>query len=302
MKLDLNDLHVVAAIAGAGSLQGAAQALQLNHATVFRRLQALEEKLGCRLFERHAGVYTATPAGEELAQTGQEIALQAQASLRKVSGQDLRISGEVRLATTDSLAADLVMPAVATCHALYPDVRLQIVSANVMSNLSRREADLALRPTRTPPPHLLGKRLGPLAFAVYGSAQYLADHPQAEFAGHRWIALDETMQQHATLRWLAQYVAPEAIGLRCNTLLSIRYACRQGLGLAILPCFLAGPGSGLRRFSPPLPECATELWLLMHPDLRHTARIRAVHQVLAEHCAQFADLLAGTNNDSAEPS
>ncbi|MEN9867505.1 MAG: hypothetical protein RL748_3095 [Pseudomonadota bacterium] len=295
MKLDLNDLRLVAAIASGGSLHAAAKALKLNHATVFRRLEALEALLGVRLFERQAGVYRSTAAGEELAQVGASVAQQADDVWRKIQGQDLRLVGEVRLATTDSLAETLLMPALQACRAAHPGIQLQLVTALQHFNLSRREADLALRPTNQVPPHLIGRNLGPLAFAVYGSQAYLQQSGGVPFdwASHAWIALDDTVGQHPSLLWLAQYLPLAQVGLRCNSLKSVQHACVQGMGLALLPCFLGDSERTLQRCSALLPECASQLWLLRHPDLRNTARVTAVADILQAHLQQHAALLAG---------
>jgi DNA-binding transcriptional LysR family regulator len=293
MSTDLNDLSLVAAIAAHSTLAGAAQQLKLNHATVFRRLHNLEVKLGVRLFERQAGRYSATAAGEELAKLGLAINEQAASVLRQIAGQDMRPSGEVRIATTDSFANELIGPALRSCRQRYPDIRLQISSANQLFNLSKRDADIALRVASQPPDYLIGKRISRLAFAVYAAS---SDAPQArELAWPQlpWLALDDSISQHRSLRWLQQFVALEQVGLRSNSFVNLRQACSQGLGVALLPCFLADARADLQRISPVIDECASDLWLLMHPDLRQTARVKAVFEVLQQELLQQKDLLEG---------
>ncbi len=293
MTTDLNDLSLVAAIASNCTLAGAAQQLKLNHATVFRRLHNLEAKLGVRLFERQAGRYSATAAGEELAKLGMAINEQAASVLRQIAGQDMRPSGDVRIATTDSFANEFICPALRSCRQRYPDIRLQISCANQLYNLSKRDADIALRVANQPPDYLIGKRLGRLAFAVYAAS---SDAPQArELAWPQlpWLALDDSISQHRSLRWLQQFIALEQVSLRSNSFVNLRQACSQGLGVALLPCFLADARADLQRISPLIDECASDLWLLMHPDLRQTARVKAVFEVLQQELLQQKDLLEG---------
>jgi molybdate transport repressor ModE-like protein len=290
---DLNDLRCVAAIAATGSLSGAARKLGVNHATVFRRLAQFEERLGVRLFERHGGRYGATAAGEEIARAGAAMEEQAQRALLKVAGRDLRPSGEVRLTTTDSVAQVLLNPAIARCRALYPRITLQLGINNEMADLSRRDADIAIRPSLQPPEHLIGKRIGPLALAVYGAPSYLAQWPQRPLAEHEWIALDDAQSRHRTLRWLEKIKPLDQVGYRISGFSGVRAACVAGLGLALLPCFLGDGTDALRRVLPPDPAMSSELWLLTHPDLRETVRIQAVFKVLQEELAKVADLVAG---------
>jgi molybdate transport repressor ModE-like protein len=293
---DLNDLRLVAAIAHAGSLAGAARQLGVNHATAFRRLEKFEAALGVRLFERSAGRYAATPAGEELARAGAAIDIKAAQSLRKVVGQDLRPGGVVRVTTTNSFAALFIGPIAARCRAEYPDIHLHVVTANVIHDLSRRDADIALRPSMRPPEHLIGKRIGTLAHAVYGAKRYLRTRRKlSELAEHDWIALDDSLSQHATLKWLAKTVALDGVKLRTNSFTGVQQACAEGLGLAVLPCFLGDAHRALQRVTGTLDECSKDLWLLTHPDLRHTTRVKAVFQVMFEELSAAADLFAGKN-------
>lgn len=300
---DLNDLRCVAAIVDTGSLSGAARRLGVNHATVFRRLGQLEQRLGVRLFDRLAGRYVPTTAGEEIARAGNAIEETAQRALLKVAGQDLRPSGVVRLTTTDSVAHVLLNPALAACRRRYPDITLQLGIDNGMANLSRRDADIAIRPALQPPEHLIGKRISPLAFAAYAAPAYLESLPppsesqQSErpLSDYAWIALDDTLGRHRTLRWLEAIVPLDLVGFRASTFNTLRQACIAGLGVALLPCFLGDSTPLLTRIMAPEPALASELWLLTHPDLRDTVRIQAVMSCLRDELAKMASLLDGSD-------
>lgn len=291
---DLNDLRFVAAIAGAGTLAGAARRLGVNHATAFRRLEALERKLGVRLFERGGGRYSPTPAGEELARTGTLIENEALQSLRKVAGQDLRPSGVVRVTTTDTIAMVFLPTMAAECHRQHPEIALHVTTGNELHNLSRRDADIAVRPADKPPEHLIGKRVGALAMAAYGERGYLRRTRKVQgLGGHAWLALDESLSYHRSLKWLAKAAPGNSPVYRTNSFIGLQQACATGLGLAVLPCFVADADKRLQRVTPPLDELQVMLWLLMHPDLRRTARVATVYDFLYRQLGGQASRLAG---------
>jgi DNA-binding transcriptional LysR family regulator len=272
------DLQTLLAIAREGTLAGAARRLRVNHSTVFRRLGAIEARLETRLFERQGGSYMTTTAGEDLLRTAERVEAEVEALERRLSGQDLRLTGSLRLTAPDDLAEVIVMPLLAEFRRGYPDITVELAVDNRMLNLTRREADIALRPTRRPPETLAGRRITALASAVYGMAA--ADTAAAKEPAQRWIAWEEGAGPPQVTRWLADRVDRHVIGYRSNSLLNQASAVRAGLGLAVLPCFLGDSVRRLKRIDGPLPELETELWLLTHPDLQRTARIRVLLDLL----------------------
>jgi len=290
---DLNDLIYVAAVTQTGSLSAAARKLHVNHATVFRRIAQIETSLGVRLFERDAGRYVATAAGEDLAAAGTAIEQTAERSLLKVAGRDLRPSGVVRITTTDSFATTLLNPVLALCRAQSPQIALLIGIDNNMLDLSKRDADIAVRPTLRPPEYLVGKRIAPVAFAVYGAADYLVNTTACTLPEHQWIGLGESQERHRSMQWLQKTIPLEQLGYRIDGFASVARACADGLGLAVLPCFLGDNLAPLRRMQEPIPELASELWVLTHPDLRKTARIQTVFQLLHRELGKQAMALQG---------
>jgi molybdate transport repressor ModE-like protein len=292
---DLNDLRLVAAIADAGSLSGAARRLGVNHATAFRRLRNVEARLGVRLFERSAGGYAATVAGEELARAGAMIEHEAAESFRKVAGRDLRLNGLVRITTTDAIASTFVGPIARACRERHAEISLQVITTMEIHNLSKRDADIAIRPSSQPPEHLISEHIAPLTYAVYGSKTYLQRRRNVkELSEHEWIALDDSLILNRTIKWLAKVKPLETVQLRTSTFLGARQACADDLGLAVLPCFLGDTHRALKRVTSPLADCKAELWLLRHPDLRETARVKAVTHVVRQELGKRSSLLAGT--------
>ncbi len=290
--MNWEDLRFVLAVGEAGSLAGAGRRLSVSHATVFRRLGALERQLGVRLFERTRGGYAPTPAGEELIAAAAGVEATVTAAERRLAGRDLRPSGTLRVTTTDTLLHGLLLPLVAGFRAAYPEILLELVASNARSDLTRREADVALRPADRPPERLVGRRLGTVAEAVYLAAGNRQD--ATDLRALDWIGPDPALFFPALEDWLeAEGLAPRVV-LRLDSLLAIRSAVAAGLGAAVLPCYLAEADPALRRLGPPLDGLAVDLWLLTHPDLRRVGRVRAFMDFMGREIARRQPLLAGT--------
>lgn len=290
-KLQWDDLRTLLAIAEAGSLAGAGRRLGVSHATVFRRLGEIERRLGVQLFERARSGYTPTPAGEDIAAVAARIEHEVLGLERRVAGQDLRPSGTLRVTTTDTLLMGLLSPIFVEFRRTYPEISLEIAVSNQRFDLSKREADIAIRPASAPPEHLVGRRVGIIAQAVYAPA---TDRPGARHpAGDDWVGPDERMTYRPLERWMAAQGVDAHCHYRVDSLLGMLAAVREGLGQAVLPCYLADDDARLVRVGEPIPELATDLWLLTHPDLRRVARIRALMEFVAQAVNEQRARLAG---------
>ncbi len=181
-SLAWDDLRLVKAIAEARNLPAAATWIGVNHSTAFRRLKQIEEALGLALFEKHRSGYTLTAAGEEIAALAARVDEDVAAVTRKLAGQDVAPSGELRIATNDSLLIDLLTPLFAAFRERYPDVRLDILISNQALNLAKRDADVAIRATDNPPENLIGRRAARIAWALYGRAGDFPDGIPADTA------------------------------------------------------------------------------------------------------------------------
>ena len=289
--VDWDDLRLVLAVAEEGTLSGAARRLGLTHSTIFRRLGGIERDLGVRLFDRFRDGYSATPAGESVAALGARFADEFLALERRLSGQDLRASGTVRITTTDTVCTMLIrhLPALRAAH---PELRLEIAISNAMANLTRREADVAIRPVPEPPETLVGRRIADIAHAIYASTDYLsrrADRSECE-----WIGLDDAMATTVIGRWMRENVEDARIALRVDALPALKDAAGSGMGVALLPCYLGDLEPRLRRVRPAcVAEARSTLWLLTHNDLKHTARIQAVMSYLATALGSERTLMEG---------
>jgi DNA-binding transcriptional LysR family regulator len=286
-----DDLRFVAAIARTGSLSAAARKLGVHHATVFRRLGAIEQRLGVRLFDRLPSGYTPTAAGQEVAETAGRIDDDVAALGRRVVGRDLRLTGTVRLATTDTLATLILPAALAAFRTAHPGIHVELAIAGTHASLTRREADVALRVTNEPPETLIGRRIAPIAHAIFG-APGVEPTGTVDPSAHDWLVPDDSLASTVMARWVRQHVPPERIVLRADNIAVLGAMARAGLGLALLPCFI-GRSHGLTALTPPLQGWDADLWLLHHEDLRATARVRALLDGLGTALLAQRDRLAG---------
>lgn len=296
-RLDWDDLRYVLAVAEASSLAAAARALGVNHTTVLRRVSAFEQRLDLRLFDRLPSGYALTAGGEELIAAARRMAETVTGLERHLLGQDLRLEGGLRVTTTDTLMASLLPPLLAAFRERHPGITVEVATTNLFANLTRRDADVAIRPSADPPETLVGRRVSGVAFAIYG-APGLGDAR----AGHltldalrtgRWIGLDDSLAESSVARWMRRSLTEAEIALRCDSLLAVRSAAEAGLGLAALPCYLGDSSPALVRFGAPLLEMATALWVLTHEDLRRTARVSAFTEFAAETLGAQRALLEG---------
>jgi DNA-binding transcriptional LysR family regulator len=293
-RLHWDDLRIVLAVAAEGSLSGAGRRLGISHATVFRRLGEVERRLGVRLFDRGRSGYRATAAGEAAAAAARRVEAEVLEVERQLAGQDLRPSGSLRVTTTDSLLTGVFAPVLAGFRRAYPEIDLEVALSNQLFSLSRREADVALRPSSASPEALVGRRIATIAQAVYGHRDLVGGRSAAlALQEAEWIGPDEAMAFRALERWMAAEGHDRRCRYRLDSMLALAAAVGEGAGLAILPCYLGDADARLVRLGAPVPALATDLWLLTHPDLRPAARVRAFMDFIAAAAADLRPRLAG---------
>lgn len=297
---DWNEPQLVLAVHRASSLTGAAKALEIDHSTAFRRLNALEMRLGVRLFERlPGGAYQATPAGERMAAAAERMEDEALAIDRDIAGRDHRLSGRLRVTSSETLAYRKLTGHLAKFRQTHPGIIVELVIDNRVLSLSRREADIALRPMRPKEGDLWGRKLADVAWAIYGAVGHLDGPGEAvsslEHLGrHGLIGWEDAAAGIMAADWLNRTVPDDAIVYRTNSLVNQFTAAKAGIGLALLPCYLGDEDCGLVRALPdPVPDLAGELWIVTHADLRRTARVRAFFDLVGEGLAREHDLFTG---------
>jgi DNA-binding transcriptional LysR family regulator len=282
---DWNDLKYFLACARTGSLSKAGRHLKVDQTTVSRRLTALETAIGARLFDRTAPRTVLTSAGEALLDTAQRIEDGALKIARMATGADERLEGVVRVATSETLSVEFLARRLARLHAAHPGIELELVTGTVSTNLLKREADLALRAGIRPTQRsLIARKIGRHAFHLYASDEYRKARPRAgrpgPLDGHDVIGYCDELSQIPPMKWLEQHAQGARVVMRTNSLLSAAEAALGGWGVVALPWFVGAKRSGLVCIHK-APIGYSDFWLVVHPDLQHTGRVRAVIEHLS---------------------
>lgn len=297
-RLDWDDLRYVLAVARAGSLSGAARALAVTHSTVLRRVDAIEEKLMVRLFERLRSGYVPTEAGETLRRAAEECEPRVAQAEREIIGGDTRLTGRLRVTTAHVVALYLLPPALAVFHAQQPRIEVEVRTARERVDLARREADVALRMSAEAPDSLVGRSLGTVRIRVYGwrGAPYLEGRAGAKPRGGKALGIDTLAREFPWIgfdgqdriydRWLDATVPAPSVVVRADHFPSALALLRTGMGITVLPEFVAREFPDLLPLSAPIDELKTPFWILTHADLRNTARVRAFMQTIGGELAR----------------
>lgn len=291
-----DDLRVALAVARAGGLAGAARALGVEHSTVYRRVNELEERLGARLFERDRRGYRATLAGEALIESAVAMEAEATRALRRLAGEDLRPEGPVRLATSELLAYHVLPRLMAGLIAALPGISLEVQVSNTLVDLDRREADLALRVQTTPPEHLLGRRVAMVGYAVFGAPSLLGEGP-VDPNTLPWIGFDSSSAHCSSARWLQSRWPDARFVTRCDSALTIHQLSAQGIGLSVLPTLAGASDPRLRRLDVPSSPPEMPIWLLRHADVAQNVRVRALAAWLGDHLQETLTAMAAEGDD-----
>ena len=306
--LDWSDLRYALAIGHAGSLAGAARDLAVNHSTVLRRLEALETRLGARLFERQRSGYTPTEAGALVLEQARRMADQADEIERRVMGRDRELTGPLRVTTAFVVMEHLLPAPLASFARAYPGIEVEVMENAFLVDLARRraepsqtwsqrEADVALRLSANVAEHLVGRRLGPASCRVY-ARRGAADLPQTITSlsvlcrDAPWVAFERESQSRVYDRWMRQALAQARVRVRVDIFNAMAAMLRTGIGVGILPSFMQERHPELVPVSEPIPELEVPVWLLTHPDLRDTARVRVFLQHVGDAIAERLRLQA----------
>jgi DNA-binding transcriptional LysR family regulator len=275
--LDWEDLRHFVVLAREGTLSAAARALGVDHATVARRVAALEASTALKLLDRRARATTLTDDGRRIAAVAAAMEEAAFAVGRAVQAAKPGVGGEVSVSAPPSLANALIAPHLVRLRQQHPGIRLKLIGERRSASLNRREADVALRLTRPAEPGLIARKIGSFGFSLYGAPAYLKETPPHAFA---YIAYDSSMDDTPQQKWLTAIAGHNEIVLRTSDLENQAAAARTGVGLAALPHFLGDPDPRLQRYPVTQKPVSRDVWLLVHRDLRHVPAVRAVMEFL----------------------
>jgi DNA-binding transcriptional LysR family regulator len=294
MSLNWDDLRVFQSIAEAGSLSAAGRRLGLSQPTIGRRLQSLEEELGAKLFDRHSEGYRLSLKGAALLPLVEDMVRASEAIERSRLRLEDTVAGPVRL-STDPWNCRFISRRLDELLAELPGIELELITAYSFANLSRREADLAIRNQRPTEGRLASRGLPDADHAVYGSRRYVAAHPDAftdaRYARCRWIGYDETLDHFVSARWVAQRIGRQP-HLRYSSAAHFMDALLGNVGLAVIPCFLGSEEPELVRVSPIIKELRPpNQWLVVHQDMRDAPRVRLAADKIAGLFQRYRDVL-----------
>ena len=292
-NLHWDDLSVILAICRAGSLSGAAKALHASHSTVFRRLNAIEDKLGVRFFERLPHGYVMTEAGEAAMRAAERIDSEVLGLSRELLGRDLQLRGTIRVTAPEGISLFLLSPLLNRFCREHPEIRIDLAITSSHLELARREADLAVRVTQAPPDASLGRRLCRFAVGFYASREYLRQNPHDRFDDHDWLITQGSIERLPPSVWSQGNRQQARVVMTSDNSRMLVQAAEAGLGVIPLPCFWGDGFTRLVRVVDEPDEMKWDLWLLTHPDLRKTARVRALMTYLHDALQDSIELIEG---------
>ncbi|WP_419176819.1 LysR family transcriptional regulator [Desulfosediminicola sp.] len=288
-KANWDDYLYFLRVARLGSLSAASKSLQVNHSTVLRRINSLEEKLEARLFERLNSGYVLTQSGKEILSRVDHIEGEFLAIERTISGRDIRYEGKIKLSTTDTLGEYWLPPYVKKFKELQPGIQLDIDIRTDYTDLTKREADIALVAVNRHPEYVVGKSLAPIRLKLYATREYIQTHGKPtsheQLAEHRILILNERLGRIGFNEWLKNLVPKSAIALSCNMLTTLYHYTHQGLGIAPLPTYVGDQDKDLVAVLDVPEKFHHKIWMLTHPDLRNTMRIKAFMQFMYNETA-----------------
>ena len=282
-RLNPLDLETALALVRGRTLAAAAERLGVDASTVFRALQRIERGLGRPLFERTRSGYVPTELALQVAEHAEAMEAALEAARSVAEAEPSRVSGTVRITTTDTILHGLVAPALLGLRDVHPLLRYELHAGNEVASLTRRDADIAVRATKRPPQHLVGRHVGTIRVAVHASRRR-ATRAKADIAAGAadWIAPDDALPEHPSVLWRKRHHPKVEPRYRVNSILSVLELVGLGMGVGIVPLFLTAGRSDVVAISGPLDDAATDLWLLTHPEARHLRRVGAVYAHLGQ--------------------
>ncbi|MEL6177613.1 MAG: LysR family transcriptional regulator [Myxococcota bacterium] len=295
--MNWDHLRTFLALSQHGSAQVAGQALGVNRTTVTRRIQQLQTDMGLTLITRTDSGWEATADGEALLELATQFAEELAQLNRQATASNEELAGPVRLSLPQPLLS-VVMPSLRNLSARYPDIDIELEEQSILDPGVSEEVDLALRIANTQnpelPPDLHGRRIGPVQLGFYAHKDAIPSDHAGELD---WISLDEELAHLTVAQWLSRVVQSERVRLRVNSAQAMLEAIQYGFGVGILPCFLGDSLPDVIRLGEPQ-DIHAELWLLIHPHLRRSARVLTVYEELSQLLLEQRPLFLGAQPQS----
>ena len=292
--LEWSDLTVILAVCRAGSLSGAARTLRQNHSTIFRRVNAIEDKTKVRFFERMPDGYKMTDAGRTAMTYAERIEAEVHALSREVLGQDLRLQGKVRVTAPEGFMGGLGPTLFAEFVRKHPGITIEAGSSLGATDLSRRDADLAIRATSKPPEASVGRAICDFRFACYASRAYRVQNLEVPLAEQKWCTITGYLPWLVPHIWKKVSHGEQQVVFSSGSTFAVLSAIVEGMGVSMMPCYVGDADKRLVRMTPPFESLTLKLWLLTHQDLRHTARVKALLAFMRDELSSRRALFEGS--------
>jgi len=281
-QINWDNLRYVLMVANKGSVSAAARALEVNRTTVLRRIDKFQQDLNCRIFDRGDSGYVLTPEAEKMIKAAREVENTLFNMQRQIAGRELKLEGELRVTTTDSFMLAMLGPHLASFQRKHPHIVIDLLLTNSLLDLNRRDADVAIRPTRQPEGSLIGHRVCDVEFGIYALPELGASFAPAEILGARWIGFTDSLLATPLGAWFDSTIDKRRVCMRCDSFVAVRVAAESGIGFALLPRILGDDSERLVRVEFDTRELTTGLWILTHPDLVRSARVNAFVDHISE--------------------
>jgi DNA-binding transcriptional LysR family regulator len=283
-KIDWDSYLYFLKVAETGNLSSSARELGVNHSTVFRRINNLEERLQVRLFERSRRGYTLTEAGEEILSSVEMIEDQIFEIQRKLLGKDIRLSGNLKISTTDTIGYYWLPPYIKAFKERYPEILVDLDIQIRFTNLTKREADIVVPAINMQPDFMVGRKLTRIFFRLYASRHYIEKHGMPttteEFSSHQFLVPNESLATLSVSQWLNKRVPAHCVAAASDKLSTLFKFAQQDLGIAALPHYVGQSDENMVEILELPEDCHRNVWILTHPDLRNTARVKAFMQFM----------------------
>jgi len=275
-----DDLRYFLSVARGGSFSAAAESLSVNSSTVGRRIDQLEQDLKCKLFDRYRYGMSLTPDGRRLLDHVQQMEKSARNLEQVIAGADEALNGQVRISVTDGLGSFWLTPNLVGFQQAYPQIGLEMMSQNHFVDLSKREADIAIRMTAPQESGLVVRKVGTVHFHVFAAPTYIDQYgePQSwvDLQGHKLVDYSGYRESKALSLWQETVKNHQQVVFQTNSAMSFVSALRAGMGMGMLPRFYRHAVSDLIELSLPTDVFEMPIYLVTHEETRQTARIQAV--------------------------
>lgn len=294
---DWNDLRYFLELSRQGKLVKAALRLQVDHTTVSRRIASLEKELQARLFDKSPTGYQLTDAGMRLLPMAEKIESQSNNLYQALSGKDARLSGTVRISTSEGIGAQVIARHIGEFRGEHPDIEIELMADTRRTSLSKREADIAITFSRPESGRLKGWKLCDYRLKLYGSSHYLANHPKItsmdDLAQHEFVSYIDDLIEMPELRYFESTFKNAHVVFRSTNLNAQYNAIRSGVGLGLVHCFMVANDPQMVAVLPDQILVQRSFWLMVHEDLRDVARVDAVCRFITKLLRDNEALMMG---------